>query len=360
MSDKRLDYYVFGHTARGFANQLQSSVAQLQTLIVFIGGSERQISTLIAHAESQLSVHSAPLWYLHNPSQPGLLDGLVAPAAGVGLINGTPPRQLPPLSSRTRIHELHLQDRELHANGDATDSERLDDMIRRMQACFEAAYASFRQALAVHDEWEAIYIDNTDFVAADALSNELAGRLYQERSLPKTAHIEHRFLGAATPEGARDYVPRLTAGLKRYLIKGRPGCGKSTMLKKLAAEAGRRGFDYEVYHCGFDPNSLDMLIVRELGFAIFDSTPPHEYFPERATDEIVDMYERCIAPGTDEHHAAAISRIASAYRQAMKEGIAHLGEARQWLQQIDALLDVKDSTLSNLKRHVSGLLDTSR
>ena len=34
-------------------------------------------------------------------------------------------------------------------------------------------------------------------------------------------------------------------------------------------------FDVEIYHCGFDPHSLDMVIVREVGIAIFDSTSPH-------------------------------------------------------------------------------------
>lgn len=66
------------------------------------------------------------------------------------------------------------------------------------------------------------------------------------------------------------------------------------MLKKIVAAGEQRGFDVEVYHCGFDPNSLDMVILREKGIAIFDSTAPHEYFPERNSDEIIDMYERCI------------------------------------------------------------------
>ena len=50
-----------------------------------------------------------------------------------------------------------------------------------------------------------------------------------------------------------------------------------------------------------------MVIVRELGFAIFDSTSPHEYYPDSTwpADEIVDMYERCITPGTDEQHHEA-------------------------------------------------------
>ena len=96
----------------------------------------------------------------------------------------------------------------------------------------------------------------------------------------KPSKVQHRFLGAATPVGAVDFVPNLTEDVpKRYFIKGRPGSGKSTMLKKIVAEGEKRGFDIEVYHCGFDPNSLDMIIIRELGIAIFDSTAPHEILP---------------------------------------------------------------------------------
>src|SRR5690606_25296046 len=123
--------------------------------------------------------------------------------------------------------------------------------------------------------------------------------------------------------------------LKRYFIKGRPGSGKSTMLKKLAAAATERGFDIELYHCGFDPNSLDMLIVRELGFAIFDSTAPHEYFPVHDTDEIIDMYALCIAPGTDEAHATELSDISARYRAKMDESIARLAEAKRWRDELE-------------------------
>lgn len=113
------------------------------------------------------------------------------------------------------------------------------------------------------------------------------------------------------------------------MVKGRAGSGKSTLLKKIAAEGLKRGYDVEVYHCGFDSNSLDMVIVRELGVAIFDSTAPHEYFPDRDTDEIVDMYELCIAPGTDEWHADQLAVIRYSYASAMKEAIGHLAEAKR-------------------------------
>jgi hypothetical protein len=100
------------------------------------------------------------------------------------------------------------------------------------------------------------------------------------------------------------------------------------MLKKIAVSGEERGFDVEVYHCGFDPNSLDMVIIPEKGIAIFDSTAPHEYFPNRVNDEIIDMYERCITPGTDEKYAKEIERTTRSYKDKMKEAISYLAEAK--------------------------------
>ncbi len=167
-----------------------------------------------------------------------------------------------------------------------------------------------------------------DYAAADALTNDYSNILYGDQRRERKNRADHRFLGAATPKGAVDFVPNLTEGLKRYLIKGRPGSGKLTMLKKITAAGIERGFDIEIYHCGFDPNSLDMVICRELHFAIFDSTAPHEYFPERDTDELIDMYESCIKPGTDEAHANEIRAIKERYSSQMNAAIQYLAQAK--------------------------------
>lgn len=98
-----------------------------------------------------------------------------------------------------------------------------------------------------------------------------------------------------------------------------------------------KGFDVEVYHCGFDPNSLDMVILPERSMAIFDSTAPHEYFPERESDEIVDMYARTIKPGTDEKYAKELEDIIARYSAKMKEATSYLAQAKNLHDELEKI-----------------------
>ena len=126
-----------------------------------------------------------------------------------------------------------------------------------------------------------------------------------------------------------DYIEDLTHDLKRYFIKGRPGTGKSTLLKELAKKSETLGYDTEIYHCSFDPESLDMVLIPQLNICFFDSTAPHEYFPSLETDEVIDTYEALITPGTDEANADRLAEIASLYKATIKKGTTALGEAKK-------------------------------
>ena len=164
-----------------------------------------------------------------------------------------------------------------------------------------------------------------NFDKADIIATRLTGLLLKDMNLDKRAEERHRFLGGLTPQGAVDYIDNLTAEVnKRYFIKGRPGTGKSTIMKKIASASLKRGFNTEIYHCGFDPESLDMLIMRELGIAIFDSTAPHEYFPTRESDEIVDVYNEAVKPETDDKNQAELNEIQVRYQSFVSAGKAYL------------------------------------
>ena len=60
-----------------------------------------------------------------------------------------------------------------------------------------------------------------------------------------------------------------------YIIKGGPGTGKSTFMKKLGEVAERRGFIPEYYFCSSDISSLDGVVIPEKRVAVLDGTAPH-------------------------------------------------------------------------------------
>ena len=116
------------------------------------------------------------------------------------------------------------------------------------------------------------------------------------------------FLGATTPAGFKGYFEplRQEPGMKLYLIKSGPGCGKSTLMKQLAQRAEQNGETIERIHCGSDPDSLDGVVFLEKRVAIVDATAPHVMEPNApgADEIVVSLYHTIradvLAPHADE------------------------------------------------------------
>lgn len=73
------------------------------------------------------------------------------------------------------------------------------------------------------------------------------------------------------------------------LLKGGPGTGKSTLMKKVAAAFS--GEEMSLYHCASDPQSLDAVVLEERGVYLADATAPHEHSTPlpKVTGELVDL-----------------------------------------------------------------------
>ncbi|MGD6794785.1 hypothetical protein [Metabacillus indicus] len=331
MSRKPLHYFPCGNTAKGYYSLYESVLEGINQVFLLEGGSRGARSLCIQSVSETLRANGESLDILHCPFHPDWLEGLLLTDKGIALLD-CDVSEIRKFVSADAIQVIVMETE----NNQLLPADRKGVLTARVAAEYEKAYAAFSASLKAHDDIEDIYISQMDFSEADQLAQRLIQTFYGEQTAGKTAVVKHRFLGAATPDGAADFIPNLTADIeKRYFIKGRAGSGKSTMLKKIAAAGADKGFDVEIYHCGFDPNSLDMVILRELGLAIFDSTAPHEYEPEKESDEIVDMYDLCIAPGTDEAFSAEIDRTTQAYKEKMKEGITYLSKAKSMLDELE-------------------------
>ena len=84
------------------------------------------------------------------------------------------------------------------------------------------------------------------------------------------------FLGANTPQGFYSLFDELEhrgEPWHSFLIKGGPGTGKSSFLKKVAAQYASETM--ELFPCSSDPQSLDAVVLPERGISLMDATAPH-------------------------------------------------------------------------------------
>ncbi|MCC2683337.1 MAG: hypothetical protein K0R75_236 [Paenibacillaceae bacterium] len=349
-------YYAHGNTAVGPYSLFESAFQGLERLFVLTGEQGTDKSTIFKQVSQAVQDRGYDVQWFHSPWDDDALEGLIVTQLRVGVVDGTSCR-LSLTGIQGTVVEVVGLDHACDLERIEAERERIVSLEQEAKAASMKAYETFAKALKIHDEWEKYYIGSMIFAEANKVTQELAADFLGDRNLLKKPRVRHLFLGAATPAGPVDYIMNLTDDCKRRIfIKGRPGSGKSTMLKKLAVAAEDRGFDVDVFHCGFDPNSLDMLIFPELGVSIFDSTAPHEHFPSKGSDEILDMYERTMIEGTDEKYAEPVQAIKQRYAAAMQEATAHLAKAKELRDQANGIVAeaTDEAELSKLGKQLVG------
>ncbi len=102
------------------------------------------------------------------------------------------------------------------------------------------------------------------------------------------------FLGANSRHGFYSFYNELidlTAADAVFILKGGPGSGKSSLMKRVASAAEEKGYTVERIFCSSDPESLDAVVIPALGRAIVDGTAPHVVEPvyALAVERYVDL-----------------------------------------------------------------------
>lgn len=108
-----------------------------------------------------------------------------------------------------------------------------------------------------------------------------------------TKPVRHFFPGGNTPQGFVSYYDYVIspAAKRIFILKGGPGTGKSTFMKRISKELSADGFAVEHHHCSSDNHSLDGVVIPELDIALIDGTSPHIVDPKNpgCVDEIIHL-----------------------------------------------------------------------
>lgn len=319
-----IKYFCDGNTARGYQKKIEGNLSGISTIFGITTLSMKKANEILLKIVKQLDQEEKELIY--RADQPDWLAAIILPQKKIAIVH-------------TVLFSDCLLTSELVFVEEPKNNKLFYEEKQNFLFNKKRAYDLYDKALKIHDKWEKPYIEHMDFEKTNKYTKQFIEELHLQPKNKKGIE-KHRYLGAATYLGSVDYLDDQTSAVKnRFFIKGRPGSGKSTHLKKIASAALEAGYEVETYHCGFDPNSLDMVIIRELDVCMFDSTAPHEYFPQRDGDLIVDHYELFIDQTVDATYEKELKDIAARYKQAVGDAKQYLIKAKQYLDQMEDLLD---------------------
>lgn len=120
-----------------------------------------------------------------------------------------------------------------------------------------------------------------------------------------------------------------------FVIKGGPGVGKSTFMRKIGEEMLERGYDVEFHCCSSDNGSLDGVVIPAIRVAMLDGTAPHVVDPKNpgAVDEIIHLGDHWNEEGlrASKKEILALNReIGRLFRRAY----AYLAAAHLFLEEV--------------------------
>ncbi|WP_216827833.1 hypothetical protein [Alkalihalobacterium elongatum] len=334
-------FYVSGHTRVGYFSVLPELSQQFECLFVLKGLSMKQGHETLEKIGKAIKQKHYSIDHFHSPSNNDYVEGLRIPELKIAVVTYGMIKNINAKLSEQTVIIINFE-KALDEQKAAQFQKQIKQLENERDYQIQLAYERFSQAKEHHEMKEQIYLSAMDFNKANEVTDKLKKAIYQSRQgKKKVGSREEIFFGAATPKGAVHFIEELTANLKtRYIIKGRSGSGKSTLMRKIANEAHQRGMDVTYFLCGFDPSSVDMIIVEDLKIAILDGTAPHVIDPKSERDKVIDMFEFCIDPSIEETDMPAINQCDINYKGCMKEGTAHLRKAKEAQDVIDEYYDL--------------------
>ncbi len=157
--------------------------------------------------------------------------------------------------------------------------------------------------------------------------------------MTKDGLIKKVFPGGNTSKGFwsfYNYIIKPNAN-KIFVIKGGPGVGKSTFMRKIAGELIDLGFRVEHMCCSSDNGSLDGVVIPAIDVAMIDGTAPHVVDPKNpgAVDEIVHLGDYWDEEGM-RRNKEPILRLNREVGRLFQRAYGYLATASIYLKQIES------------------------
>ena len=344
-------YFLDGNTSKGYVSLIQYVIDGINKIYVVKGSLSSEKTKLFKKISKHFEQKGYLVQWLHNPSDEENLDGVIIPQKGIAVIDGRARNGIEAKYANF-IEQVFDLDESLNKATVVKNKNLIIQLQSEVEKLHQEAYARFANGVEIHKKKEELYISAMDFDKANKVTAQLAANLFHDVSIDgEKPIVKQLFFGAATPKGAINYIDNITNEInKRYIIKGRSGSGKSTVMRKIAKYGENLGLTVQYFPCGLDPHSLDMIIIPSLSVAILDGTAPHVIDPTRKSDEVIDMFELCMDQSVDSKYDQQFDELQLQYKQQMKEGTELLQKALETKNKLEQYYkEAVDTDLLNQK-----------
>ena len=338
-----------GNTYRGFHSFFAQGLKNMERIFILKGGPGTGKSTLMRKIGLEMADRGYHVDFWHCSSDNDSLDGVIIPELKTAVVDGTAPHTIDPRYPGVVDQIINLGDHwnEQYLKSYKDEIKKLTDEIG---GYFVAAWEYLDQAKKTYDQWKKINGAAMDFEQV----NQKTEQLIQEIFNVNAPLVRHMFSGAITPGGLVNFINNITEDCKtRYILKGLPGTGKSTIIRKIAEGAVDRGYQTDLYHCALDPDSLDMVVIPQLRLAVLDGSIPHVADPERPGDQVINLLDY-YNPDLVAEEYKKLAGIEKEFSNLMQEAVGKLAQAKNLHDKLEGFyVKAMDfEAVDNKRKHV--------
>ncbi|MFZ5945933.1 MAG: PRK06851 family protein [Bacillota bacterium] len=331
MSGKLREFYPGGNTSYGFYSFYDFIIDKDATRIFCIkGGPGVGKSTFMKAIGQQMLEKGFDVEFHNCSSDNSSIDGVVIPALRIALIDGTAPHIVDPKNPGAVDEIIHLGDY-WNEKGLRQNKAEVMDSNARVGRLFKIAYSSLKEAKVIHDEWESYITESMDFAPVNKITRYVFNEVFAEvePNFSRVAKSRHLFGSAITPQGAVNKLDSILIDVESvYVLRGEPGTGKSTFIKKMHDRAYEMGINTEVYHCPLDPEKIDFLVIPKLKAAFINGTEPLKVDLGRFTTTEIDFDQFLNADVLDKYERE-IDYCKERFWEAYNRAIFYISEAKR-------------------------------
>lgn len=324
------------NTSQGFFSYFADilPLPQARRIYCLKGGPGVGKSTFLKHIGKRMALEGFQLEYMHCASDPDSLDGLVIPALGVALVDGTAPHVTDPVYPAA-VDEIINLGEFWNAEGirrNRGEIVRINGEIKRQ---YRRAYKYLAAAKYLAEDILDTFESATDKAGALLQAQQIIDtELEQTPVTGRLGSTRRLFATAITPAGIVNHPEALTGSAdKVYFIQNLWGVGVHEILEKIAAQAVFRGLDVELYYCPLAPETqIEHLLIPQLKLAFLSQK---DGFELKEHSSILDMTQYTDLVQTVQQKDAT-EFDASTFHRLLDEAISALSKTKNLHDELEA------------------------